>query len=61
MKLLKRGSSEGGKRMDKQVKNILKLMESMGIEDVFIPDQFEHDTPDEEVVYEWSDIEEEVV
>ena len=56
MKLLKRGSSEGGKRMDKQVKNILKLMESMGIEDVFIPDQFEHDTPDEELVYEWSDI-----
>ncbi|WP_303000800.1 hypothetical protein [uncultured Eubacterium sp.] len=47
--------------MDRQVENFLKLMEKMGSEDFVIPDHFEYDTPDEEVVYEWSDIEEEVV
>ena len=47
--------------MDRQVENFLKLMENLGSEDFVIPDHFEHDTPDEEIVYEWSDIEEGVV
>ena len=50
-----------GIKMDRQVENFLKLMEKLGSEDFVIPEHFEYDTPDEEVVYEWSDIEEEVV
>lgn len=41
---------------DERTEKILKLMEELGV-DLGIPEDFEFDDPDEEVLYEWDDLE----
>lgn len=43
--------------MDKQVKNLIKLMNELGFDEMNVPEEFESETPDEEILYEWSELE----
>ena len=42
--------------MNNRVEKMMKLMEELGV-DLGIPEQFEYDSPDDENIYEWDDLE----
>ena len=42
--------------MDSRTEKFMKLMEQLG-EDIDIPDEFEFEKPDEEVIHEWDELE----
>ena len=42
--------------MNNRVEKMMKLMEELGV-DLGIPEEFEYDSPDDENMYEWDDLE----
>ena len=44
------------KTMDSRTDKFMKLMEQLGA-DIDMPDEFEFDSPDEEVIHEWDELE----
>ena len=42
--------------MNNRVEKMMKLMEELGV-DLGIPEEFEYDSPDDENIYEWDDLE----
>lgn len=42
--------------MDSRTEKFMKLMEQLGA-DIDMPDEFEFDSPDEEVIHEWDELE----
>lgn len=43
--------------MDKQVNNVIKLMNELGFDEIKVPDELEFETPEEEIIYNWSELE----
>ena len=41
--------------MGKQIDSVMELMEGLGLK--IIPEDFESETPEEEILYEWAELE----